>query len=333
MIRKYDFYRVIRSILLVLVVFNITGLLYTQTNLPNTETPYISLDGGVGSSDVLVDGMSFCILLNPKLSLTPGFMIGSKNILHISTDDIIALEAQVFFRWNFLRLGSSITTDIFVQGGVGFLGAFKGSDVRDSRASLLADFTAGVTIPLASGWYIEPSIRGGYPFIAGAAITAGYKFPLTKKVEFHGLEYSEVIKNLPPNEIIRRIVINQVEYIIFAPDSARFNIGVDRDAQALNELVILHVAQILRENPDFRVRLEGHANPVTHATGEMEELVALSTARANEVARQLRQKGVRESQIVVIGYGGARILADTTDHDHWNMNRRVELIVIQVDTE
>jgi len=321
----------------VFCIFIGSGLLYAQVDSLNRDfssrdTPYISLDGGIGTSDVLVDGMSFSVLLNPKLSLTPAFMIGSKNIFHFTTDNIMALEAQAFFRWNLLRLGSSqATTDIFIQGGAGFLGAFKGSDVKNSRASVLADFTAGVTIPLSSRWYIEPSVRTGYPFIGGAAITFGHRFPLTKKVVFHDLEYVEVIRNLPPSEIIKRIAINQVEYVLFAPDSARFNTGIDRDAQSLNELVINHISQVLRENPDFHVRLEGHANPVTHASGEIDELITLSINRANEVARQLRQRGVREEQIVVIGYGGARIVAN--DHDHWNMNRRVELIIIQVDTE
>ena len=60
--------------------------------------------------------------------------------------------------------------------------------------------------------------------------------------------------------------------------------------------------------------------------------MALSEERANEVARQLMMHGVDEEQIVIIAYGGARIVAGADDHDHWNMNRRVELIVIQVDS-
>jgi hypothetical protein len=310
--------------------------LYAQTDNPIQNTSYFSLEGGAGTSDVLVEGLSFSFLINPKFSLTPSFAIGAKNIFHVSTDDIMALETQVFLRWNFLRLGkqgaSGNTTDIFIQGGIGFLGAFKGNDVKDSRASLLADATVGVTIPLSSSWYIEPSFRTGYPFIGGAAITVGRKFPLSRR-QFHELEYVEVIKMLPASEIIKRIMITQVEYIIFAPNNSGFNYGVDRDARALNELVIEHTAKILRENPDFRIRIEGHANPVSHEPGEIEELLTLSTARANEVARQLVQKGVQEEQIIIIAYGGARVVAGATDHDHWNMNRRVELIIIQVDTE
>ncbi|MDR3020544.1 MAG: OmpA family protein [Treponema sp.] len=315
----------------ILVFLVAVGGVFAQGSFPG-ERSFISIDAGSGSSDVLVEGLSFGLFLDPKLSITPAFTIGSKNGLHFSTDEIIALETQIYFRWNFLRLGKSEdTVDIFVQGGGGFLGAFKGTDVLDSRSSLLGDVTAGVTIPLSSRWHIEPSIRGGYPFIFGAGITAGYKFPLTKKTIEHELEYVEVIRTLPPNEIIKRIMITQVEYILFAPDSSRFNTGLDHDARALNELVIDHVSQILKENPDFRIRIEGHSNPVTNRPGESEELLALSSARANEVSRLLKEKGVGEGQIVIIAHGGARVVAAASDHDHWNMNRRVELIMIQLD--
>ena len=329
-----------RGILLI-AFLTLTNWLYAQTCFSNRDTPYLSLDGGAGTSDVLVEGLSFSFLLNPSLSITPAITLGSKNVLHFSTDDIIALETQAFFRWNFLRLGSSRnnTTDIFIQGGIGFLGAYRRFedqydgkfDVRNSRSSLVADATLGVTIPLSSKWHIEPSISGGYPFMGGAAITVGYKFPLRRT--YRELEYVEVIRILPPSEIVRRVLITQVEYILFAPNIARFNYGLDHEhgAQSLNELVVNHVSGVLKENPDFRVRIEGHANPVYNTPEEIEELFNLSSARANEVARVLKELGVSEEQIIVAAYGASRTVA--SDHDHWDMNRRVELIMIQVDTE
>ena len=59
--------------------------------------------------------------------------------------------------------------------------------------------------------------------------------------------------------------------------------------------------------------------------------MTLSKLRANVVAEQLKAKGIREEQIVVIAYGGTRTV--TSEHDIWNRNRRVELIVIQVNTD
>jgi len=332
-----------KRVFLILTFIFITFGLNAQNKSVNWDVSHWVLAGGIGMSDILVDGTSYGIIFDPKLNLTPSTMLGSKNGLYFSTDGIIALETQAYFRWNFLRIppgnksASPNTTDIFIQGGIGLIGALKGPSAIElpnkekTRSSLLFDATAGVTIPLNSRWHIEPSIRGGYPFWTGFAVTAGYKFPILQQTNVYQegqtvTEYVEVIKT---NEIIKRIMITQVEYIIFGPDVSVFNTGIDADARSLNELVLDHIAQLLKNDPNFRVRIEGHANPVTYAPGEIQVLSALSANRANEVARILREKGVEEEQIIVVALGGSRTL--TSDHDRWNMNRRVELIVIQGD--
>ncbi|MCL2066604.1 MAG: OmpA family protein [Treponema sp.] len=327
-----------KRIIFILAMFLIlASVLHAQTAFPDGE--YWSLDAGAGMSDILVEGTSFQAVLDPKLWLSPPLMVGSKFGVNFSTDEIIAFEGQVYLRWNFLRLGKNERkTNIFVQGGMGLLAAYRGddnpfSDAKKTRGSLLFDAAAGVTIPLTSRWHIEPSIRGGYPHIFGAAVTLGYKFPLPRRTVYVELspetEYVEVIRWLPPNEIIKRVMITAVEYVLFGPDIGKYNIGVDHDAEALNELVLNNVAQTLKDNSDFRVRIEGHANPVTDNPDEADELMMLSSTRANEVADQLRARGVDEEQMVVIAFGGTRTV--TSEHDIWNRNRRVELTIIQVD--
>jgi outer membrane protein OmpA-like peptidoglycan-associated protein len=344
--------------------------LYAQPVLINENTKFWSLNGGLATSDILVDGASFGLVIEPRFDLFPNInlMIGSKNGINYSTDGIISLETQVYLRWNFWQpVIFGFSTDVFIQGGVGFLGALNGPDrpfdVRDSRSSLLGDLTAGITIPLSSRWQIEPSFRFGYPFIIGFAVTAGLKFPFnTTRIETRTetvietrfetrpevrvetiteagvetiietrVEYVEVVRMPPAEEIIKRIMITQVEYIIFGADSFVFNQGIDADARALNELVIGQTARVLTGNPNLKIRIEGHANPVTHEITEIQELAILSENRANEVARLLRARGVREDQIIVVAYGGERAIA--SDRDHWNINRRVELIVIQVNVD
>ena len=302
------------------------------------------LSGGIAANDTLVEGVSFGLVFDPRVALSPWLMLGSKSLVNFSTDDILTLETQAFLRWNFLTLGTSPNElSLFAQGGVGLLAAFRDNDATRSRGSILLDASAGITIPLSERWQIEPSVRFGYPFIAGAALTAGVRFPLprreappqiwtvTEYVEIiRTLPPVEVIRELPPVEIVRSVFVAQIEYVMFGPDMTRYNDGIDADGRALNDLVIDQVARVLRENPEFVVRIEGHANPVTHAPGETEELVALSEARANEVARRLRERGVDDDRIVVAALGGTRIIAG--DHDHWNVNRRVELMVKRIDT-
>ena len=48
-----NFYGLIRGVLL-FTFLSFVGFLYAQTGFSNRDTPYLSLDTGVGTSDVLV---------------------------------------------------------------------------------------------------------------------------------------------------------------------------------------------------------------------------------------------------------------------------------------
>jgi outer membrane protein OmpA-like peptidoglycan-associated protein len=331
-----------------LVFFQITFLtllgmhgLYAQTEFPDGD--FWALDAGLGMSNILVNGHSFQLVIDPKLWLSPELMVGTKVGINYSAEEdssnILTFEGQVYLRWNFLRLGPvDKKVNIFAQAGLGMLAAYRGwgsnvfDDVTRTRGSLLADGAIGVTVPLTPRWHIEALGRGGYPHLFGASITAGYKFPLPEKIKYQkDVERIEIVRTLAPNDIIKIIKITSIEFIIFGPDIGNYNIGIDRDAQQLNELVLNQIANDLIKNPDFRVRLEGHANPYTINHSEAEDLMALSAMRSNTVAQQLRQRGVSDEQMVIIAYGGTRTA--TSEWDIRNRNRRVELMVIQVDLD
>jgi len=326
------------TVLLVAFSIAINGL-YAQSLFPIED--FWSLDAGAGMSGILVDGTSFQAIVDPKLWLSPAMMVGSKIGVNYSTDEILTFEGQVYLRWNFLHLGKvpEKTTDIFAQVGLGMVAAYRGdehpfSNVTKTRGSLLADAALGVTIPLSPRWHIEPTVRGGYPHIFGFSLTAGYKFPLPQKTiretRFR-TEFVGIGRASPPNEIIRRMMIASVEFVLFGPDIGRYNIGIDRDAEGLNELVLNQTAQKLKGDSNLRVRIEGHANPVTTDPNEADELMTLSAVRANAIATQLRARGVTNDQMVVVSFGGTRTV--TSDQDIWNRNRRVELVLIQIDDQ
>jgi len=339
--------------LLLAFLFLLNGL-YAQTEYEFPVGDFWSLDGGIGMSNILVEGTSFQFVIDPKLWLSPALMVGSKVGINYSIEDnitsekysnILTFEGQVYLRWNFFRFGKDENpTNLFVQGGLGLISSYRGDanvfdNVEKTRGSILADAALGLTIPLSERWHIEPQIRGGYPHIFGGSLTAGYKFRLPQKIisttstkyeVISKTEYVEVIKELPPNEIVKRVMITSVEFILFGPDIGRYNIGIDRDAQQLNELVLDQTARMLKENSNLRVRIEGHANPYTINHSEVEELMVLSAMRADVVSGKLRDRGVDEEQIVMISFGGTRTA--TSEWDVRNRNRRVEMILIQVDT-
>jgi len=342
------YYILKKCILIFAVFFLLINGLFAETEYPAGN--YWSLNAGFGMSDILVDGLSYQLVIDPKLWLSERFMIGSKTGINLSFEDetkgsnlsnILTLETQAYLRWNFLKLGRNPlrTINFFVQGGLGVLASYRGKDnpfddVTLTRGSFLAEGSAGVTIPLSNRWHIEPSFRAGYPHIMGGAVTAGYKFPLRQRTVFQTLpartEVIQIIRGIPPNEIISRIMISAVEFVLFGPDIGRYNIGIDNDAMGLNELILNHTADLLRQNPNLRARIEGHANPITTDPNEADELMTLSAMRSYAVADQLKARGIRDEQMVVISFGGTRTV--TSDQDIWNRNRRVEIIIILVDT-
>jgi len=342
-------------ILILLTFLTFSKELYAQTEYTFPKGDFWSLDAGLGMSNILVQGASFQLIVDPKLWLSPKLMVGSMVGLNYSTDAILTFNGQVYLRWNFLELGKTENPiNVFLQGGLGLLASYRGwdnpfDDVTRTRGSLMVDAAGGVTIPLTPRWHIEPEIHGGYPHMFGVSVTAGYKFPLPQKTITNTVtntvtgtvvhtdyqfvpgetQYVETIRTLPPEEIIKRVMITSVEYVMFGPDIGRYNIGVDKDAQQLNELVLNQAAQMLKDNPNLRVRIEGHANPYTISHSEVDELMVLSAMRADAVAEQLKQKGIPEDQIVVVSFGGTRTA--TNEWDLRNRNRRVELMLIQVD--
>jgi flagellar motor protein MotB len=342
---KENTIKIIKIILLQVTFLISINKLYAQVDFPVGD--FWALDAGLGMSDILVEGYSFQLVIDPKLWLSPLLMVGTKVGVNYSVEqekvdksNILTFEGQVYMRWNFLRLGKNDNKkiNIFAQAGLGLISAYRGeiddenvfSDVERTRGSLMADGAIGITVPLTERWHTEAMVRGGYPHLLGASITAGYKFPLPEKIKYQKeTEKIEIIKTMTPNDIIKVIKITSIEYIIFGPDIGSYNVGIDRDAQQLNELVLNQIAQDLKDNPDYRVRLEGHANPFTINHSEAEDLMALSALRSNTVAEQLRQRGVSDDQMVLIAYGGTRNA--TSEWDIRNRNRRVELMVIQID--
>jgi hypothetical protein len=128
----------------------------------------------------------------------------------------------------------------------------------------------------------------------------------------------------------------QVPSIIFRANEADFRIvPTDRvpltEAQVDNNNRILRrVAEILNKFRDYRVTVEGHANPVLQTQKEeTEELQPLSERRARTVVELLVNYGVSRSRLSGVGRGGTRTVVSPTDQDNRWKNRRVEFILIK----
>jgi outer membrane protein OmpA-like peptidoglycan-associated protein len=83
------------------------------------------------------------------------------------------------------------------------------------------------------------------------------------------------------------------------------------------------LANSMKENPSLEIRLEGH----TDNQGPADKNQVLSEQRVAEVKRYLVGRGVAESRITTVGYGGSRPKFGNDREETRKLNRRVELVI------
>ena len=86
--------------------------------------------------------------------------------------------------------------------------------------------------------------------------------------------------------------------------------------------VVAQHGRFLAQNPDGRVRLEGH----TDERGSREYNIALGEDRAKTVARMLQLQGVSSAQTRTVSYGEELPVDEGHNSDAWAKNRRVNII-------
>lgn len=129
----------------------------------------------------------------------------------------------------------------------------------------------------------------------------------------------------------------KVPSIVFRANYADF-VGLSPDIVARNEKVVARIAQILNKFPDYRIRIEGHANNVGKMLGysqtriqteETKELIPLSTGRAELVRTMLIDNGVDSRRLSVEGLGSSEPVVSFFDVENRWKNRRVEFVLIK----
>lgn len=84
------------------------------------------------------------------------------------------------------------------------------------------------------------------------------------------------------------------------------------------------VAEVLKQNPTIKVRVEGH----TDSVGSDEFNLRLSQARADAVMKYLISQGISPDRLEARGYGETMPIADNSTPEGRAKNRRVEFTII-----
>lgn len=117
---------------------------------------------------------------------------------------------------------------------------------------------------------------------------------------------------IDPNSIAGRAPLERVIY--FDYDQAELR-------PEFLDIVAQH-GRFMAENPDARVRLEGH----TDERGTREYNIALGEERAKTISRMLQLQGVSTGQVRTVSYGEELPVDEAHNSDAWAKNRRVNVI-------
>jgi hypothetical protein len=143
---------------------------------------------------------------------------------------------------------------------------------------------------------------------------------------FEGFIGVDVLVIREPNGVLRV----RVPSIVFGPNVSDFA-GLNAETVVNNDLVLKRIAQVLNKFSAYKVKVEGHANPVGRTARErqreQETDLPLSDLRARFVVDYLVKLGVTRSRLTPFGVGNARPIADIGDRNNWWKNRRVEFIL------
>jgi hypothetical protein len=100
-----------------------------------------------------------------------GLAYGFNFLYALNFEEYSFVETLIFLRYFFFGSGanSGANTGPFVQFSAGPV-FFSGS------GTISAGLSAGWRFPLGTQYYIEAAVKGGYPYLAGAGVSAGIRF-------------------------------------------------------------------------------------------------------------------------------------------------------------
>lgn len=153
-------------------------------------------------------------------------------------------------------------------------------------------------------------------------ITAG---DMPDPVDYERIE--NIVQKYIPKEVVKEVV---VEKPVASQDARRWVlVGVNFDFNSANLSaesypVLFHAVQVLLQNPNMRVEIQGHTDNIgSEASNQL-----ISEKRAMAVKNYLVARGVTANRLTTVGYGESRPIADNKTADGRSANRRIEFKIL-----
>jgi hypothetical protein len=103
--------------------------------------------------------------------------LGAKAVYFVDREAFYSLEAGMFVRVFFFYFRLNDTRGPFIQLNYGFV-VFAHNEAVSTPAeagTISAGLSAGWRFLLGNRFFIEPAVRAGYPYFAGAGLSAGFR--------------------------------------------------------------------------------------------------------------------------------------------------------------
>lgn len=161
-----------RRPLILFLLFALTTAVFAQTESETKDDFWISVNGDgtfYGSSGLTFGG-------GLSLGYGSGSSIGIKAMWYVSTDNVNVFELNFIVR--FYLQGSQAYQGPFVQfmGGPTFYNSMEAAAIPAEVGMISAGFCFGWRFLFLDRWFVEPSIRAGFPYIAAVGAAAGVRF-------------------------------------------------------------------------------------------------------------------------------------------------------------
>lgn len=151
--------------------------------------------------------------------------------------------------------------------------------------------------------------------IIGAAVGGVTGGVIGRKMD----KQAEQIKNEVPGAKVERvgegIVVEFNEKILFGFNQSNLSASAEKNLDNL--------ADVLKENPDTNIEIQGH----TDSKGTDEYNMGLSVRRATAVATYLKNRGVASGRVTTKGYGESAPVASNDSDEGRAQNRRVNFLI------
>ena len=94
------------------------------------------------------------------------------------------------------------------------------------------------------------------------------------------------------------------------------------EIKAESQKIIDQIVQMLKDNPDLKINIEGHTDNV----GSVESNQTLSEKRAEAVMKAIIAMGIESGRLSSKGWGQTKPIADNKTEEGRSKNRRVEIV-------